>query len=70
MPIKDLTFLANLKQLTSLSLPECNISDISILENLKTLTHLDVHENPIQDKTAIRKLREQIPNLQILEVYH
>ena len=63
--IIDITPLTGLTQLTYLSLSVNEISDVSVLENFKRLKKLSIKDNPIQNITPIRRLREQIPKLEL-----
>ena len=56
--------LTNLK---ALWLKNNQISDLSVLVNLKNLVQLNIQKNPIQNMSAIRELRKQLPNLQVME---
>ncbi len=62
--IKDLTSLANFKNLTSLDLSNNAIADISSLAALTSLTSLTLDGNPIADLTPL----SQLPNLTSLSL--
>lgn len=61
--ITDITPLAEMKQLTHLGLEKNLIRDISTIENFTNLSVLHIKHNPVGNLTPIRKLREQIPEL-------
>ena len=64
--INDISALAGLTNLTHLDLCLNQISDISPLAGLKNLAKLDLRENLITDMKQIEKLREVLPNTEIL----
>ena len=70
--ISDITPLNKLTKLKMLWFQHNQISDISIVENFKNLTHLHIKGNPIRDMTPIRRLRKQIPHLELNteNIYH
>jgi Leucine-rich repeat (LRR) protein len=57
--------IAGSTQLSVLHVDRNRIKDMSQIEQLTSLTSLKVSENPIQNMEPIRKLLQQIPDLEL-----
>ena len=49
----------------SLDMSQNQISDVCPIENFTSLTRLHIKDNPIQNMEPLRKLLEQLPNLEL-----
>jgi Leucine-rich repeat (LRR) protein len=62
--IDDISFVSALTELSSMSLPFCNIADISPISNCSQFTHLYLDNNSITDITSL----EGLTNLVMLDL--
>lgn len=65
-PVEEMSYMAVLPALKSLTLTDCNLSTIDGLENAAQLTHLDLSQNTIRNLDVLKTM----PELKNLNLQH